>query len=120
MTNGRLLCCFSLLLPLLLILLPVLLPPFLIRLAEITSRANAYLDHKLGADLTSQSWEYIVVGAGSAGSVVAGRLAAAGHQSCKMSILLQGAKFSNQILPQEKCIIRNNFGVFSKLSLLKM
>ena len=37
-----------------------------------------------------------------------------------MSILLQGAKFSNQILPQEKCPIRNNFGVFSKLSLLKM
>ena len=37
-----------------------------------------------------------------------------------MSILLQGAKFSNQILPQEKCVIRNNFGVFSELSLLKM
>ena len=79
MTNGRLLCCFSLLLPLLLILLPVLLPPFLIRLAEITFRAAAYLDHKFGADLPSQSWEYIVVGAGSAGSVVAGRLAGAGH-----------------------------------------
>ena len=79
MTSGRLLCCFSLLLPVLLLLLPVLLPPFLIRLTELTSRATAYLDHKLGADLTSQSWEYIVVGAGSAGSVVAGRLAAAGH-----------------------------------------
>ena len=79
MTNGRLLCFFSLLLPLILVLLPVLLPPFLIHLVEIISRATAYLDHKLGADLTSQSWEYIVVGAGSAGSVVAGRLAAAGH-----------------------------------------
>ena len=37
-----------------------------------------------------------------------------------MSILLQVVKFSNQILPEEKCPIRNNFGVFSKLSLLKM
>ena len=37
-----------------------------------------------------------------------------------MSILLHGAKFSNQILPQEKCVSRNNFGVFSELSLLKM
>ena len=79
MISGRLLCCFSLLLPVLLLLLPVLLPPLLIRLAATTSKASAYLDHKLGADLTSQSWEYIVVGAGSAGSVVAGRLAAAGH-----------------------------------------
>ena len=33
-------------------------------------------------------------------------------QSCKMSILLHGAKFLNQILPQEKCVIRNDFGVF--------
>ena len=40
-------------------------------------------------------------------------------QSCIMSIFLHGAKFSNQILPQEKCVIRNNFGVFSELSLLK-
>ena len=80
MISGRLLCCFSLLLPVLLLLLPVLLPPLLIRLVEFTSRATAYLDHKLlGVDLTSQSWEYIVVGAGSAGSVVAGRLASAGH-----------------------------------------
>ena len=31
-------------------------------------------------------------------------------QSCKMSILLQGAKFSKQILPPGKCVIRNNFG----------
>ena len=40
-------------------------------------------------------------------------------QSCIMSIFLHGAKFSKQILPQEKCVIRNNFGVFSELSLLK-
>ena len=36
-----------------------------------------------------------------------------------MSIFLHRAKFSNQILPQEKCVIRNNFDVFSELSLLK-
>ena len=40
-------------------------------------------------------------------------------QSCIMSIFLHGAKFSNKILPQEKCVICNNFGAFSELSLLK-
>ena len=38
-------------------------------------------------------------------------------QSCKMSILLQGAKFSNQILPKDKYVICNIFDVFSKLNL---
>ena len=37
-----------------------------------------------------------------------------------MSILLHGAKFSNQILPQEKCIIRDNVGTFRKLKQPKM
>ena len=49
-------------------------PPALIRLAHFTSKVSAYLEHKLAADLSVKSWEYIVVGAGSAGSVVAGRL----------------------------------------------
>ena len=40
-------------------------------------------------------------------------------QNCIMSIFLHGAKFSNQILPQEKCVICNNFSVFSEFSLLK-
>ena len=31
-----------------------------------------------------------------------------------------GHSFPFQILPQEKCVIRNNFGVFSERSLLKM
>ena len=73
MISSRLLCLFGLLLPALL-LLPILLPPTLIRLAHLTSKASAYLEHKLAADLSAKSWEYIVVGAGSAGSVVAGRL----------------------------------------------
>ena len=74
MISSRLLCLFGLLLPVLLLLLPILLPPTLIRLAHLTSKASAYLEHKLDADLSAKSWEYIVVGAGSAGSVVAGRL----------------------------------------------
>ena len=69
-----------LLAPLLLMLLPVLLPPLVIHLTTSTSRASAYMEHLLGEDLSSTSWEYIVVGAGSAGSVVAGRLAQAGHR----------------------------------------
>ena len=74
MISSRFLCLFGLLLPALLLLLPILLPPTLIRLAHLTSKVSAYLEHKLAADLAVKSWEYIVVGAGSAGSVVAGRL----------------------------------------------
>ena len=74
MISSRLLCLFGLLLPVLLLLLPILLPPALIRLAHFTSKVSAYLEHKLAADLSVKSWAYIVVGAGSAGSVVAGRL----------------------------------------------
>ena len=66
--------------PVLLVLLPILLPPLSIRLSTAASRAAAFLEHRLGADLTATTWDYIVVGAGSAGSVVAGRLAGAGHR----------------------------------------
>ena len=33
------------------------------------------------------------------------------HQSCEMSILFHRAKPSNQILPQEKSVNRDNFGI---------
>merc|ERR1719391_1625560 len=69
-----------LLLPLLLLLLPVLLPPILLHLQNYASLATAFLEHRLGGFPTSSSWEYIVVGAGSGGSVVAGRLAEAGNR----------------------------------------
>ena len=71
---------FWLLLPLLLLLLaPLLLPPLLIHLSCTFSWVSAYTEHLVGPPLAS-SWDYIVVGAGSAGSVVAGRLAAEGHR----------------------------------------
>jgi hypothetical protein len=66
--------------PLLLVLLPLLLPPLSIHLSAAASRAAALLEHRLGADPAATTWDYIVVGAGSAGSVVAGRLAGAGHR----------------------------------------
>ena len=64
-----------LLAPLVLVLLPVLLPPLIIHLTTSFSRASAYMEHLVGEDLSATSWEYIVVGAGSAGCVVAARLA---------------------------------------------
>ena len=74
----RVLCW--LLLPLLFLLLaPLLLPPLLIHLSCTFSWVSAYTEHLVGPSLPS-SWDYIVVGAGSAGSVVAGRLAAGGHR----------------------------------------
>lgn len=66
--------------PLLLVLLPLLLPPLIINLTTSTSLAMAYIEHRLGEDQASTTWDYIVVGAGSAGCVVAGRLAEAGHR----------------------------------------
>ena len=66
--------------PLLLVLLPLLLPPLIINLTTPTSLAMAYIEHRLGEDQASTTWDYIVVGAGSAGCVVAGRLAEAGHR----------------------------------------
>ena len=32
------------------------------------------------------------------------------NQSCEMSILLHGPKPSKQILPQDNCVYRDNFG----------
>ena len=66
--------------PLVLVSLPLLLPPLIINLTTSISKAMAYLEHRLGEDPASTTWDYIVVGAGSAGCVVAGRLAEAGHR----------------------------------------